>query len=152
MGLEGLESFLVVAALLLNYVVEVLAHDELDFFGFIFGLYCHDFSDRFFPFAFAVEVSVGADGVDYVVGGGFGDGAAFDDVVEGGAEIVDADFVEAGGAGVAIEDGSVAEAEAADDGAGMAPTGVLFLDFFALGVMADGAFAGVEIEIGDCGI
>jgi hypothetical protein len=93
--------------------------------------------------SFGVYVSVGFDRVDYGFGIGVGDGGAFDDVIEGGAEVVGADFVETGGAGVAIEERAVAEFEFFDYGAGMAPVDELFFDFIELGVFADHAAAGV---------
>jgi len=93
-------------------------------------------------------VSVGLDGADYGVGGDVGDGGALDDVVEGGAEVPGAGFVEPHGASVAVEDGAVAECEFFDDGAGMAPVDEFFIDFVAARVIADGALPGVNFGIG----
>ena len=63
----------------------------------------HYFTQRFFPLSFGIYVGVGFDGVDDGFGIGVGDGGAFDDVIEGSAEIVGPNFVETMGSSVAIE-------------------------------------------------
>ena len=105
----------------LDAVVEFGADHDVDFFCFIDGLDGHDFTYGLFPFSLSVEVGVGLDGADDGVGSDFGDGGALDDVFECGTEFLGANFVEAKGASVTVEDGAVADAESFDDGAGMAP-------------------------------
>ena len=132
----------------LDAVVEFGADHDVDFFCVIDGLDGHDFTYGLFPFSLSVEVGVGLDGADDGVGSDFGDGGALDDVFECGTEFLGANFVEAKGASVTVEDGAVADAESFDDGAGVAPVDEIVFDFFALGVIADGALACVNCRVG----
>ncbi len=70
-----------------------------------------------------------------------------DDVVECGKEVFAALVEEVGGIGVAVEGGAGGEFEVGDDAIGGFPVEEGGFDFGAVGVVADGAFAGVEVVL-----
>jgi hypothetical protein len=71
----------------------------------------------------------------------------FDDLVEGGAEIVAALVEEVGGFDVAIDGGTGGEVEVGDDALGGMPVEEGGFDQVAVGVVADGAFAGMVVVL-----
>ena len=99
---------------------------------------------RFDPAALLVKNARGADGTDYGVGGGPGVAGFFDDAIEGVLELAAAAGEEAGGDSVAVEGdirGYVSIFE--EDPAERNPVDVGLIDVFAVGAIADLAFAGV---------
>ncbi|MHB8753882.1 MAG: hypothetical protein ACYC92_02850 [Candidatus Acidiferrales bacterium] len=93
------------------------------------------------PLARVGEGAIGFDGAYDAVRG---DGAfvgALDNVFEGAAHVFASAGVEAGGVGVIVDGGAVFEKEAAVDAGGAEPVEEHLLDLFAVGVVADGAFA-----------
>jgi len=70
----------------------------------------------------------------------------FDEVFQGGAEGGAALGAKAGGVGVAVNDGVMGDFVLAGDFLGAEPAEVGIVDEFAVGVMADRAFAGVSGE------
>ena len=149
MLIEFGDSLVIPAFAVFDYVVEVLAYYEFDFFLLLLFPDRHDLADGFFPYTVGVDVGVGLDGADDGVGGDASDGGALDYVFEGGADVQGAVFVEVQSASVAVKRGAVAEAEFLDDGAGMAPVDEVVFDFIALGVISDLAFGGVDFGGGD---
>jgi hypothetical protein len=85
------------------------------------------------------------DGAEYGVAAELGCVSFFDDAIEGRADCVAAALPEADGVGVAIEGGDAGEFVIADDAWDICPVEEGFVDGFAVGVVADGAFAGVAI-------
>jgi len=83
------------------------------------------------------------DSAEYRVAAGVGCVDLFDDAVEGGADGVAAALPEANGVGVAIKGRDAGEFVIADDGWDIRPVEEGFVDGLAIGVVADGAFAGV---------
>ena len=93
-------------------------------------------------------------GADYGVGVGLGLSGFFDDAVEGEADFGAAAEPEAGGVGMAIEGGEAGDIVVFDDLIVTGPVEEGFVDGFAFGVVADGAFAGVAVfgGWGCCGL
>jgi len=83
------------------------------------------------------------DGAEYRVAAGFGCVDLFDDAVEGGADGVAAALPEANGVDVAVEAREAGEFVVVDDARAGRPVEESFVDGLAVGVVADGAFAGV---------
>lgn len=73
------------------------------------------------PGAGICEAGVSADGGDDAQGRGFDAVHAFEKMIEDGADIVAAKFVEAGGAGVTIDDGPVGQLVKLLNGGGAVP-------------------------------
>jgi len=71
------------------------------------------------------------------------------DFLESCAEVFAAANVEAGGAGVTVDGGFVAQIEGFGEPVGAGPIDVLVFEVFDLGVIADLALAGVTVEARD---
>ena len=89
------------------------------------------------PLALVVDLGVEADGGDDGAGGGAERGATL------GAK--------AGGVGVSVNDGLMGDSVLAGDFLGAEPAKVVLVDEFAVGVVANRAFAGVSSEVGAMG-
>jgi hypothetical protein len=100
------------------------------------------------PLALVVDLSVEADGGDDGAGGGADGFGLLDEVFEGGAEGGAALGAEAGGVGVAVDDGLMGDSVLAGDFLGAEPAEVVLVDEFAVLVMANRAFAGVSGAVG----
>ena len=103
------------------------------------------------PRAGGVDHGASLDGFE---DGGGGGGAIFGRGGDEGCGVTDvghAKFVEAGGAGVAIESAAGAEIEFGDDVVDIVPVEEVGFDVFAIAVAADFAFAGVALEGGHFG-
>jgi hypothetical protein len=96
--------------------------------------------------AVVIDLGTEADGADYGVGGGADVFGLLDEVFEGGAERGAALGAKAGGVGVAVNDGMMGDLVLAGDFLGAEPAEVVIVNEFAVGVMADRAFAGVSGE------
>ena len=86
--------------------------------------------------------------------GGGGGGAIFGAGGDEGGGVTDirhADFIEAGGASVAVEGAAGAEVEFGDDVVDVVPVEEIGFDVFAILVAANFAFAGVAFEGGHFG-
>jgi hypothetical protein len=95
------------------------------------------------PLALVVDLGVEADGGDDGAGGGADGFGLLDEVFEGGAERGAALGAKAGGVGVSVNDGLMGDSVLAGDFLGAEPAEVVLIDEFAVGVMANRAFAGV---------
>jgi len=93
--------------------------------------------------AVIAEAGANFDGADDVTGVGIGIAGFFDDAVEGGADGLAPASPEADGVHVAIEAREAGEFVAVDDARAGCPVEEGFVDGLAIGVVADGAFAGV---------
>ncbi len=96
--------------------------------------------------ALVVDLGVEADGGNYGVGGDADVFGLLDEVFQGGAEGGAALGAKAGGVGVAVNDGVMGDFVLAGEGFRAAPATVVSVNEFAVGVMADRAFAGVSGE------
>jgi len=103
-------------------------------------------ADRRRPLALVVDLGVEADGGYQGVGGDADVFGFLDEVFEGGAERGAALGAKPGGVGVAVNDGVMGDFVLAGDFLGAEPAEVVIVDEFAVGVMADRAFAGVSGE------
>lgn len=95
--------------------------------------------------AVIAEAGANFDGANDVAGGGVGIAGSFDDAVEGGADGLAPASPEADGVDVAIEARETGEFVVVDDGRAVRPVEEGFVNGLAVGVVADGAFAGVAI-------
>jgi hypothetical protein len=102
----------------------------------------------FLPLAVVVDVAVEADGADDGRGGDRDAMGLFEDGFEDDAEIAAAELIQAEGADVAVESFVIVETVFADDGCGAGPVDEIVFDESAVGMMADGAFAGVAFAVG----
>jgi len=96
------------------------------------------------PLALVVDLGVEADGGDDGAGGGADGLGLLDEVFEGGAERGAALGAKAGGVGVSVNDGLMGDSVLAGDFLGAEPAEVVLVNEFAIGVMANRAFAGVS--------
>jgi hypothetical protein len=96
------------------------------------------------PLALVVYLGVEADGGDDGAGSGADGFGLLDEVFEGGAERGAALGAEAGGVGVAVNDGLMGDSVLAGDFFGAEPAEVVLVDEFAVLVMANRAFTGVS--------
>ena len=94
-----------------------------------------------------VEVAVNAGGGDDGVGVGARVGSVFEDGLEGFAEIAAAQEIEAQSASVTVEGFVIAETIFGEQGVAADPVDEILFDIGAVGMMADGAFAGVALGI-----
>jgi hypothetical protein len=110
-----------------------------DYFGFVGGMD---------PAAGFVDVGWVADGVEDVPGGeALGDGI-LDYVSEGQLQVASAQREKIEGVGVVVNGGSGPDIPTAHDRIRTAPLQKRFLDIFAVGMVADGTFAGMALEWG----
>jgi len=103
------------------------------------------------PAAVVVEVGEGADSVEDLGAGKVAVVNILDNVAEGGLQIAVALSEKIEGVGVVVDCGFGQDAEAVHDRLGAAPMQEGFVDLFALGMAADGAFAGVAFDGGEAG-
>jgi hypothetical protein len=103
------------------------------------------------PLALVIDLGVEADSGDDGAGSGADGFGLLDEVFEGGAKAGAALGAEAGGVGVAVNDGLMGDRVLAGDFFGAEPAEVVLVDEFAVGVMANRAFAGVSGEVGASG-
>lgn len=112
---------------------------------------------RFDPLAVVGDMGIDAHGAEDGIGGDSGIVHAFNDALGDAAEPETALKGEAGGVGVAIHAGAAGKLKIVDDVMGIFPVEEFAFDFFALGMIADGAFAGVTRKVrgplsgGPCG-
>ena len=99
------------------------------------------------PLAVVGDAGTGADGADDGAAGDFDFVGALDDVVEGHGEVLAAKYEEAGGMGMAIDGGAVADAVAFGDQGRAAPVNEIEVDELALRVLADFAETLVTVEV-----
>lgn len=99
------------------------------------------------PLALVVDLGVEADGGDDGAGGGADGFGLLDEVFEGGAERGAALGAKAGGVGVAVNDGMMGDFVFVGDFLGAEPAEVILVNELAVGVMANGAFAGVSGDV-----
>ena len=97
----------------------------------------------------AVLVEAAGDfyGADYGVAAGLAVAGVFDDAIEGAADMGAAEVPEAAGVGVAVESGEAFQVVEPDDVFAGGPVEEGCVDVFAIGVVADGAFAGVAVFV-----
>ena len=95
------------------------------------------------PLALVVDLGVEANGGDDGASGGADGFGLLDEVFEGGAERGAALGAKAGGVGVAVNDGMMGDFVFVGDFFGAEPAEVVLVNEFAVGVMANRAFAGV---------
>ena len=91
-----------------------------------------------------VDLGVEADGGDDGTGGGADGLGLLDEVFEGGAEGRAALGAKAGGVGVSVNDGMMGDFVFVGDFFRAEPAEVVLVNEFAIGVMANRAFAGVS--------
>lgn len=103
---------------------------------------------RVLPLAVVVDVAVDAGGADYRRGGDADAMDVFEDGFESDAEIAAAESVEAEGASVAVESLVIVKTVFVNDGERADPVDEIVVDGIAIGMMADGALAGVALGIG----
>ena len=105
-----------------------------------------DFDGNLDPTALIVDAGKRANGLEDVAGRGSEVFDFLDDVGGGHADILHAARVNAGGVSVTVDNSGVPDIVVTSDGGGGMPVEKVLLDQFAVGVAADGAFAGVTIE------
>ena len=103
------------------------------------------------PLALVVDLGVEADGGDDGAGGGADGFGLLDEVFEGGAQGGAALSAKAGGVGVAVNDGMMGDFVFVGDFLGAEPAEVVLVNEFAVGVMANRAFAGVSQDVSATG-
>lgn len=94
--------------------------------------------------AVVVDVAVDPCGADHRAGGNADVLCGFENGLESEAEIAAAEEVEAEGAGVTVKSFVIANAVVTEDAVGANPVDEIVFDGVAVGMMADGAFAGVR--------
>lgn len=110
-----------------------------------------DALDRLDPFAAVVDASAGVDGAENDIGIGLGLIGMFDEEFGGEAQVLAAAFVETQGTRVAVDGVVIREIVLRLNQVGVAPIDEGLFHVCAVGVMADGAFAGVAFESGEIG-
>jgi hypothetical protein len=100
------------------------------------------------PLALIVDLGVEADGGHDGAGGGADAFGLLDEVFKSGAERSAALGAKAGGVGVSVNDGLMGDSVLAGDFLGADPAEVVIVNEFAVGVMANRAFAGVSGGVG----
>ncbi len=95
------------------------------------------------PAVAVIESGMGADCGDHSAGSDAGTVGLFEDDFQGAAEVVAALFVQSHSAGVAIDGGIAAKMVMGGNVGGILPTQVIGFDVFAVGMIADLAFARV---------
>ena len=105
-----------------------------------------DLGGDFGPAAVAVDAGVSAHGAKDGVGGEFYVVDCFDEGVEGGVQIFAAFQENAGRAGVPVDGAVVGDVVVLGELPGGAPVEEFFFDGFALGMVADDAFAAMPFE------
>ena len=103
------------------------------------------------PLALVVDLGVEADGGDDGAGGGADGFGLLDEVFEGGAQRGAALGAKAGGVGVAVNGGMMGDFVFVGDFFGAEPAEVVLVNEFAVGVMANRAFAGVSQDVSATG-
>ena len=98
--------------------------------------------------AVIIDAAIGTGGVEDVAGGGPQVVGVFEDGFDYAAEILAAELVEAGGAGVAVDGLAIPEVVGAADVIGAYPVDVIAFEGGAIGMVADEAFAGVAFGVG----
>lgn len=106
-----------------------------------------DLARRLKALAVVRHLRVGADGAEQRVGGDLGLLAALNHALDRGAKIAPAAGEEAEGVGVAVNGGMVFDLVVGGDVVGTAPVEKLFLNGFAIGVVADSTMAPVTAEV-----
>lgn len=132
----------------LHQIEHFFAKRGVDAFLEVGALADYYFLGRIDPFAVIVDAAIGAGGVEDVAGGGAEVVGVFEDGFDDAAKILAAKFVEAGGAGVAVNGLAIPEIVGAADVIGADPVDVIAFEGGAIGVAADEAFAGVAFGIG----
>ena len=133
---------------ILHQVEEFFAQRGVDAFLEVGSLADYDFLGRIEPLAVVVDAAVGAGGVEDVAGGGPQVVGVFEDGLDYAAEILAAEFVEAGGAGVTVDGLAIPEVVGAADVIGADPVDEIAFESGAIGMMADETFAGVALGVG----
>jgi hypothetical protein len=100
---------------------------------------------RLDPGATPVEMGTGVNGAENGVRTGLGLVGVLDEELGGEAQVLAAAFVEAGGTGVGIDGSEIPEVVILLDQFGIAPGDEILFEVGAVGVVADGAFAGVAL-------
>lgn len=100
------------------------------------------------PSAGVGEAGVGTDGIDDAHRRGFDAVHTFEEKIEDESDVAAAELVEADGMSVAINGGPIGQVEQALDGPGAVPVDEQLLDGLSFGMIANGAFAPVTLEIG----
>ena len=103
------------------------------------------------PLALVVDLGVEADGGDDGASGGADAFGLLDEVFEGGAQRGAALGAKAGGVDVAVNHGVMGNFVFVGDFFGAEPAEVVLVNEFAVGVMANRAFAGVAGDVGASG-
>ena len=103
------------------------------------------------PLALVVDLGVEADGSDYGAGSGADGFGLLDEVFEGGAQRGAALGAKAGGVGVAVNGGMMEDFVFVGDFLRAEPAEVVLVNEFAVGVMANRAFAGVSQDVSASG-
>jgi len=132
----------------LHQVEDFFAKCGVDAFLKVGALADYDFFGRINPLAVIIDAAVGAGGVEDVAGGGPQVVGVFEDRFDDAAEILAAEFVESGGAGVAVDGLAIPEVVGAADVIGADPVDVIAFEGGAIGMVADEAFAGVAFGVG----
>lgn len=102
---------------------------------------------RFDPLAVGGDMGIDAHGAEDGIGGDSGIVHALNDAFSDAAKPETTLKGEAGGVGVAIDAGTAGKLKIVDDVMGIFPVEEFAFDFLALGMIADGAFAGVARKV-----
>lgn len=116
--------------------------------GLLFARGNHDAPYRLDPFAAVIDAGAGVDSAQYDVRIGLGLIGVLDQELGGEAEVLAAALVEAVGARVTIDGVVVGEFVFLADQVGVAPTEEGLFYVGTVGVVADGAFAGMAFDRG----
>jgi hypothetical protein len=103
------------------------------------------------PLALVIDLGVEADSGDDGAGSGADGFGLLDEVFEGGAKAGAALGAKAGGVGVTVNGGMMGDFVFVGDFLGAEPAEVVLVNEFAVGVMANRAFAGVAGDVGASG-
>jgi hypothetical protein len=115
-----------------------------------YGVMFDDYSlVRFYVAVVLIEAAGHFYGAEYGVAAGIAVAGSFDEAIEGAADFDAAQAPEAAGVGMAVESGEAWKIVVPDDAFAPRPVEEGFVDGFAFGVVADGAFAGVAV-FGGC--